>query len=189
MPEKEFWVEEFETKANHIFMKLKDTKAYLAGDVQVVASSSQHLATPQFTAPQAQKFDMTPWTDLAAHGPAAPGRGKKAEKGKAKGKGDGAAQQATKAPENIVANRCIGFNNGRCKGGEHKDKHRVCPIRPGLLHTCSKCGGKHAWPDCTQVSPSEKSAIGRNPKDKGNWDDNKQPKKKGKGEGKKKWEW
>jgi hypothetical protein len=149
------------------------------------------MATPQFTMAQAQRFDTSPWTDPASVGPAATGKGKKADKGKAKGKGDGPAvqPQAKKAPENIAANRCIGFNNGRCKGGEHdpKDKKRVCPIRPHLLHTCSKCGGKHAWPDCTQVSPADKSAIGRNPKDKGNWNDWKKDAKKAKGNGKTEW--
>ena len=42
-----------------------------------------------------------------------------------------------------------------------------CPVRRNLLHACSKCGGKHTWGDCTQVSKAEKTGIGFNPKGKG----------------------
>ena len=188
MPERDFWVEELESKANLIIMRLKDPKHFLTGDVQVAANSAQHLATPQFTA--AGNNHGSPWTDPAAKAPKllALGNGGKATgKGK-EGKGKDGGGKARQVPDNTPANRCTRYNNGTCKHSTSPDL--ICPTMKSMVHRCSKCGGPHSWIECSQVSKKDKAAIGHGPKDAGAWSKPwaKAPKdKKRKGNGKEEW--
>jgi hypothetical protein len=168
LPEKDFWSDELETKANLIIMRLKDPKAFLTGDVQVAANSSQHLATPQFSGAAARQFDTSPWTEPAAkaqkHLALGNGDGKAKGKGKeGKGKEGGGKARV----ENTPANRCTQYNNGRCKHTTSPDL--ICPVKNSLVHRCSKCGGPHSWIECPQVSKKAKAEIGHGPKDPGAW--------------------
>lgn len=101
-----------------------------------------------------------------------------AKGGKGSGYKDQPKQVKNAGVHNILANRCAGFNNGICKPG--RDGGNICSRNASLLHLCSKCGGKHAWADCSQVRNEEKEAIGADLKRPWRKDDQKQKQKKGK---------
>ena len=189
LPERDFWISELETRANHIIMRLKDPKAFLAGDVQVAASSSQHLATPQFSGAAARQFDTSPWQEPPAKVQKLLALANGDVKGKGKGKEGKDKKEAGKGrvvPENTEANRCTNYNNGKCKHSKSPDL--ICPVRNNLVHRCSKCGGPHSWIECPQVSKQAKAAIGYGPKDAGAWSKPWERDSKADNKKKKKWE-
>ena len=63
---------------------------------------------------------------------------------------------------------CEDFNFGRCIGTAGEP----CPKGNGRVHNCSKCGGRHTYQECPQISkrtgaPSNKCKGGSGKKDGG----------------------